>query len=486
MSLHGFTRIQEKFSSIMQIGMPIVLVLLEIVYIQGEFPIRYAHLTMVAGASIILLNLTIKNWDSKTMLLSLSPFAILCFIVIWAGISGFITAVNYIPSALLFLAVASFYYVQSNSKFPIAKMNRSLSAGMTLAIIAVIIVNLLLHEVTSKFAGIYINPNGLSRVLVSAFAAIIYLHDTIRNKKKSSFPGAILLLFLFAISGLVIAMQFYTNSRAGIIVTLCLLTTYGIYALYYHKFLQFFVYAVIVLGFSVLLVLVLPSISKRIHQPIPRNPTALESSLIEPKPTQEAVKETQLVTISTPNVDEKTKELDAQAVANVVTSEIPAFWSEPSGTESSVLDDAIGLHDQRVQSSFGSLEGFFTNRLKIFRSYFWELNLLGHTPEQQGKLKETAKLPGNTAHNAFLEIAYDLGAPAGILFFILVVYFVYRNVVIFLKKKDSSDVILFTVLFLVSYCAYSIIESSYLPNTVGVWLFFISQGIVFVKDATET
>lgn len=181
-------------------------------------------------------------------------------------------------------------------------------------------------------------------------------------------------------------------------------------------------------------------------------------------PIDETVEENESFGMTAPNADNmlaSTQFTDAEAMMLLTAAdgdeneaeEIEAEEGESEG-ESTLLD---------------KLDSISNNRITIYRTYLKEMNLTGHT--DQPILPDG--MAAYHAHNTYLQVAYDSGVPAGIMFVVFVFGSIFVGFNYFKKNKDKQPLALIPFViaigFMVAGISESVFEFSY-PMTPALML----------------
>lgn len=105
-------------------------------------------------------------------------------------------------------------------------------------------------------------------------------------------------------------------------------------------------------------------------------------------------------------------------------------------------------------------------RKTIYAYYLSHLNLQGHGKEEAG-MYMTEELYYGHAHNMFLQIAYDYGIPAGILFLLLNLFVLVR----LLFRRDREGI--FGAVFLTAILVYGCTEMTVVTGQITLVMLFI-------------
>lgn len=124
------------------------------------------------------------------------------------------------------------------------------------------------------------------------------------------------------------------------------------------------------------------------------------------------------------------------------------------------LDDRVAVGDRDINA-------YSSGRVAIWKDYVEELNLSGHSANN-GEFS----LKHSTAHNVFLQIAYDYGIVAGIMYFIIVVCLLFLN--LFYVWRSYSHEMLFSLMIMFGYVITALLASCVFPFSYLIsFLFYL-------------
>ncbi|NLE93382.1 MAG: O-antigen ligase family protein [Chloroflexi bacterium] len=431
-------RILESFV----FGVVAILAFIDINNYSNILPLNYTAKTIISCICLLLICLYVAKPPSFQNYYRIVPKGLWAAFVVVLAVSS-VVGTKYSLIMLLLVCAFYVYYILDFSRDRTKELYLLLSRSLVICGAVVVITNLYLYPIGKQYSGIFVNSNALAVFLNSVFIGFLVTADSVSARLKQSRQTLALFLSLCLIGGLFVTIQVYTNSRAGLIVMGVSVIAYLLVALNEKSFLNAIKVLALTAIFFVMMFIWLPPILEGTFEP------TLKTDL------SDQVTETQ-----------KASETDDKTIQ----------------ASSKVYEDAINLHKERIASGLDSVDSFFTNRLRIYSTYYDHLNLFGHSPDQQMALKAEHKLPGTTSHNAYLEIAYDAGIPAGIVFLVIIVYSFVLFLIKIARKKPDSKPVLFEILMFSSYCLYSLVESNYHPITLSVFFLFLVLKYPFGKD----
>lgn len=143
-----------------------------------------------------------------------------------------------------------------------------------------------------------------------------------------------------------------------------------------------------------------------------------------------------------------------------------------------LLDNLNGYVDMDNKLDVAS-----NGRITIFKSYLKELNMTGH--DTMG-----AELPNGEiavhAHNVYLQVAYDNGIFAGIIFIILILAALVYGVILYKKNREKNPLILIAFAITIGFAVAGISEWIFhLCNPLTVALMLSFGGMIFKEKRHE-
>lgn len=126
----------------------------------------------------------------------------------------------------------------------------------------------------------------------------------------------------------------------------------------------------------------------------------------------------------------------------------------------------------------GARADYSNGRQYLFKSYFHELDWKGHEGED---LPESSGERAGHAHNVYLQMAYDFGIAAGILFLGLCIFAGIRSILYYLRHKEEETSVL-PVLALGVYGICGLAEWVLLPCISTGFAFFFVMALMIPKE----
>ena len=351
----------------------------------------------------------------------------------WLGVgafmllSGIINNINYLPDALLFLVVFPILYICWGNADRQRIFRLLLTVGKS-ALLIFIVANFFLAQITeTKYSGIFSNSNHASFFIAVANACV--LTEIFYEKKKGIKLIGNIILFGFGA-----ALNSYTNSRSC---TLALLLTGVLCTIMYfttHKKREN-IECAIRLGVTFLVSLVCINSVIYLYQlrqwlPIPYYDISKQEfymdtywyTLFEEETTtpEETTVESTTAANEETTVDEETTTTEETTVTEETTIAQPETTLPPETTTEPIsLGNSSFEEANKDRYNATDADSFFTGRLSVWKAYATDLNLLGHKETPTITVDSLHYKEINTTHMTILQVAYESGIPAGILYLIV-------------------------------------------------------------------
>ncbi len=136
-----------------------------------------------------------------------------------------------------------------------------------------------------------------------------------------------------------------------------------------------------------------------------------------------------------------------------------------NGDEDALLLASLGITRAEVFMLASELEGYVdlsnpidvisNGRLSIFRSYMQQLNLWGH--EEMGAMLSNGEIAIH-AHNTYIQVAYDHGIPAGILFFTVLIMALVCGIGYYRNSRQTDPLSLITPAIVIGFMVAGVSE----------------------------
>lgn len=118
-------------------------------------------------------------------------------------------------------------------------------------------------------------------------------------------------------------------------------------------------------------------------------------------------------------------------------------------------------------------------RFDIFREYFKNLKLSGHETMAVEE-KDYAH-----AHNSYIQIAYDFGIIAGILFLVLCAYMLIRSIQLYIKQGVKHGIYIVPFSLIVSFGVVSVTEWAFHP-CIPSGFAFLFMNMILMQNTTDS
>lgn len=300
-------------------------------------------------------------------------------------ISGIVNNVNYLPEAALLLAAYPVVYIcWSNSDH--ARIFRLLIRVCKMTVILFAAASWLLAPIgRDKYPGIFTNTNNAAYYLTVVCAALL-LDILYGERSKKQLTGDILLL------GLTGALNYYTNSRTGVL-GVCLALIFGLtmYLLRHSRRENLACLGRLAAGALACVIFVFGLVYVyQLRQWLPL-----------------------------PYFDGEDDRGFYTATRQELLDEHYPDWEEEMGDR--LFFDASGffnVSEKKTSSSGKNLDTYSTGRISIWLAYAEDLNLTGHESVPP-KFIEGYNKEFESTHMTCLQIAYESGIPAGLVFLLL-------------------------------------------------------------------
>lgn len=151
-----------------------------------------------------------------------------------------------------------------------------------------------------------------------------------------------------------------------------------------------------------------------------------------------------------------------------------------------LVAEAAESQEQELElTGSGEMDASLNIRLSIYKAYFQDLNLLGHT--QSEGMYQFSELDYHAWHaqNLWLEVAYRYGIPSGILFVIMTVWLLIGH---FRRLKQSPELprAVIPMLVCLVFFGYGTLELVWNVGQYILVLFFIVQHPGFYRSSSAT
>lgn len=361
------------------------------------------------------------KWDKKVVYLWFA-FGIIRLI------SGFVTSLEYLPLALIWLIIFPTIFLVWNNRGDYSTLVDCLYKAIVYPVSILVLISIFTVKVSSiGYGGITGNANSLGQYISVAFPLLLAKHETeCKNKRKS-----VLWLVQFA---LFCVATFFTKSRTTVLMFVITFLAWIGYQLLVKK-VSVKKYGIELVKI-VLITLIIFGVTVEINEVV--------ASQIDYNPVQ---------------IELKKSEKQEGGMKNIIGGYV----------------DRMDGNDKHA----GGLNNYSSGRIGIWESSLQKLNLLGH-PSSDHIITERNGDVGNNVHNTFLQFAYDHGVLGGILFFLLYGMSLIKTVLICAKGKKDTEWILYVNL---SYISVAMLASVNLPFLYVIsFIYYISYAQLFEKE----
>lgn len=337
-----------------------------------------------------------------------------------------------------------------------------------------------------RYKGLYAGRNINALFYLVTYIMILYkIHDLKWQEKNklesiSKNKKRYLRIFYYVLAGGLFCFTLFTISRTALLVIVALTLLFGIVSniiIYKEKIskliLPWFLIglsAIFTLPFVYLTIRYLPTV---LHHPIWWEGEYSENKVhsFDPWDSEKYISfdtflENAVGRINY-DINSVSKNTDLVIPMGVVVSTSASsknmVYSTPEAIEKGyILSDEDALDSGKV-------------RLEIYKLYWKNLNMTGHTVEE-GFFQITKGYHSWHAQNIFLQVAFSYGIPAGILFIILMIGFGILSIKQVFKRQNSTDIL--PILVWVLFIGFGMLESVWYPGQVILFLMYMTPKII--------
>lgn len=396
--------------------------------IVGIGSIRYLWLTLMGCILIFLIMILIIPKQLSSI--KVNKFLISSWIMMSALMmaSALFYRIDNLLLPFLFLSVFPVLWVVLINRYRLCEIIECLSIGLVYSFIIFFTISFILAPITIyQYTGIFSNPNLTSQYVTAIIPCLFYLVN-IKNKKKY-------LVYL----GMAFALMLYTKSRTGILAMLAIFLIWIVSEIISN----FSRKKILKLGKSVIAILLLTVIIF---------PCCYGVNRLAVHTIQEKI---------SVNAWQEEMEKREQTVDDI--TEDPFYY-------------LIGFLFVRISServagegglrSYAGANRYSSGRLEIWRAYCNEINLTGHGASNGDFSKKHS-----TAHNAFLEVAYNYGVVVGVLYLINI--FAVSIIVLLKAFKTKTNEKWFSVMIVAGHGITAMLASITFPFTYLITFLFL-------------
>ena len=353
-------------------------------------------------------------------------------------ISGIINNVDYIPDAILILVAFPILYICWGNCERNKLFTKLILINKLTLLIFILLSFLFIQITTKKYYAFAINPNTTSTLL--SVSSAFLLIEIISEKKFSKKLVCDVMLF-----GAAAAINYYTNSRTGPLALICsaliVLILYSITNPVRQTFITLAKLALTILISAVLSASLLYVFQLRQWLPIPY--VNLKDQTVY---TDDRWKD-----IFSPPADEP-------APTDSPVNQAP---TQPNKEPDKPFFDDGGFKDVNKDklNTDKTLDKFSTGRISVWKAYAKDLNLTGHSTTPTVYIDFLFYKNISSTHMTILQVAYESGVVAGILYFIFNITSGILAIVYSVRHKKEKFALLPLAIIVVFGCI-SLLESN--------------------------
>ncbi len=410
----------------------------------------------------------------------------------WLGVgafmllSGVINNINYLPDALLFLGVFPVLYICWGNADR-QHIFRLILTVCKLALIIFIAASFFIAQITeTKYAGIFVNTN-LTSFFIATVNACVLIEIFFEKKKGFALAGNIVLF------GIGAALNYYTNSRSC---TFALIIAGVICAVMYfitHTKKESIECAIRLVATALVGVVCINSVvylyQLRQWLPIPYYDTAKQEfytdtywyELFEEEETTSAEASEDATGEDATSEQHTGSEADTTEAPAEETTAAEATTKEDVSLGNSSFKDA---NEDRYQAT--DADSFTTGRISVWKAYASDLNLLGHKETPVVIIESLHNKEIKSTHMTILQVAYESGIIAGVLYLIMNLMSGVFAVIFAIKHKKEKYALLPLMLIIV-FGVLSLVGS----NRVTFWhyetlLYYLILFPIMIKEDVKS
>lgn len=180
---------------------------------------------------------------------------------------------------------------------------------------------------------------------------------------------------------------------------------------------------------------------------------------------------------------EKEAEIDNRRFYEEVNRLNEAGITDPEEIREIIYNGADEESEETPASSegFDELASYANGRFDIYRIYLNNMNLTGHP--MGGPVGDNGVELAH-AHDVYLEVMYEFGIPAGILFFVMLVFCGIRGIVVYVKNRTTFPELAYIPGILVAFAIAGIVEWVYqLGHPMTLVTFLAIVPVLFEESA---
>lgn len=345
-------------------------------------------------------------------------------------ISGFITSIEYLPLACIWLIGFPLIFFVWNNRKDYQTLFEHIYIGFLYPTFIFFIVSLLFAPIgTVGYTGVTSNANSVGQHIAAIFALIVVRFLFMDQKRIKDVIINTICLWLS------VSFAFYSKGRTITVVILGVLLVGAFIGLITRK-----------IGWKILikkmLVLIIGSL--------------LTISIILP-------------------------------VNHKVTRILPNYSFEENEENSVKLDSALNGYIERLEGkdkAASGIENYSSGRTGIWLEAISKFNLKGHPSRDHIVTMRNGDV-GNNAHNVLIQFAYDNGVVAGLCFLLMALVAFYKTLMMCFYNKNLGFVGITILLIEISYWGISLFTSTNLPFLYEISFVYYFVYVVLFDDTVK-
>ena len=417
-------------------------------------------------------------------------------IILWYGvaisllISGILVDSNYLADAMLWLVVFPILFVVfGNWKFE--EFVPWIFQAVYLSFVVCLLINIFFFPLSDiKYKGFFLNQNTAAIYCVAVFACAF---SDILSTKKFTRRTFILEIIL----GFAVAFIFYTNSRGGqLAVTICLIfsyilklivSKYELKRIVFHQVLPTAIAILIITPMSLYIFRGGYALASLAQQMVQKTDTSIGM-------TSSEVGSSEAGSSEAGSSEAGSSEAGSSEAGSSEVGSSEAGSSEAGSSEAgssiqhpveqqpeATLGEIIAYNEQKFEGGGRDFNRYTAGRVELWFTYGREIGLLGN-PTSKVLYDSDGKEIGLSSHFTHIQIAYQYGLLAGILFLMYNIISGIKSIQFALQGFDRRYSIVPFVIT-ITYGAMSVVEAISSPVIeLIILLYFLVQIPLIIVD----
>lgn len=404
----------------------------------------------------------------------------LVMLICWFGVAlhlfvtGLLVETNQLGEAMLWLIAFPVCFIVWGNRSA-KELADPVIFGAYLSFAVLLLISIFCYPIQSaQYMGFYSNQNSLALYSTAIYA--LALVDALSQRKFS-----VRLLLSYVVLGMAAALIMYTNARAGqlsaiigtIVAFVCLLVCTRKQRI-----------LVVTRSFLPIVLSVVLFVSSGVHifkfgYELPGQIEAMLSAteITEPAATDPVVTDPVVTdpVVTDPAVTDPAV-TDPVVTDPVVTdpTEIPTEHPKETIDADKVINDIIDMQGTRQDKVNGDFTEFTSGRIAIWKVYLAEIGILGN-PSEKVLYREDGSVLRLSAHMTLLQLAYNAGILAAVLFFVLNIVSGIKALV-YVYKGQAEAYTLLPIVVAITYGSYYLVEVVISPVLLLLpFVYLISQ-----------